>query len=107
MSNTIENVKDLNTSRTEGKRIIPTCILPCLRLFFFSALQGLLRSLGNTTSSGTTLSTEQLQKLSEKINEILGNHEDRGLTPGDQLNQVHVLRKCNLLNCRLSNTAPE
>lgn len=78
----------------------------------FLALQGLLRSLGHTSddsseSSGVTLSTEQLQKLSEKVMEILGDGEDRGLTPGDQPSQVYVLRKCNLLDRRLSNTAPE
>lgn len=77
----------------------------------FQALQSLLSSLGHAnddSSSGATLSTEQCRKLSEKINEILGDHgADRDLTLGGQPSQVHVTWKCNSLDCRRSNTVPE
>ncbi|KAG9318561.1 Alg9-like mannosyltransferase family-domain-containing protein [Chiua virens] len=69
MSNTIGNTKDLDSSREEGGN-------PAV------ALQGLLHSLGRTNDEGAPLSTDQVQRLSEKINEILGDVEDRGQTPG-------------------------
>lgn len=69
----------------------------------YSALQGLLGSLGHaghSSSSDTNFSAEQLQKLSEKISDILGDDADHSATQGDK---VHVPRKCTVLVCRYSN----